>query len=82
MTTTPTLTDERTRQAKQERVARNAGAMLTRQDIADELNVNVRSVARYIASGKLPPPDVRLSKRMLRWRRESVDEAIRKLGVR
>ena len=82
MTTTPTLTDKRTRQAKQERVARNAGAMLTRQDIADELNVNIRSVARYIAAGTLPPPDVRLSKRMLRWRRESIDKAIEKMDRR
>lgn len=46
-------------------------ALLTAANVAALLNTSVRTVWRYVASGKLPPP-ARLGRRFARWRKDDV----------
>ena len=53
--------------------------MLTRDDIADILQCNPRTIDRLRSSGKLPKPDFR-SGRLLRWRHETIERWISRGG--
>lgn len=78
---TATNTDERSRTAREERLAKNAGALLSINDIAVEFQVQPRTINRWVTDGNFPRPDVHITRKFRRWRRETVDEARGKLAV-
>ncbi len=45
--------------------------LMTVQDVAGLFSVHERTVFVWIANGRLPPP-LRISQRILRWKREDV----------
>lgn len=51
----------------------DAGAMLSRIEVARLLGVNARTLRRLVLAGELPAP-VRIGKRTVRWRRGDVEE--------
>lgn len=53
--------------------------LLTAQDVAYRLNVSVRTVWRWRAEGKLPPP-IRYSQRLIRWRASDIETYVRLLS--
>jgi hypothetical protein len=55
----PTVADARERL--------DAGAGLTKLDLALLLSVSTKTVDRLIAAGKLPAPDMVFNARLLRW---------------
>jgi len=50
--------------------------MLTVDDLAELLRLAPRTVWRMIGTGQLPPPDLRIGKRVVRWRRDGIDNWI------
>jgi len=52
---------------KVRKLADRSGACLTIYDVAGVLRIGVSTARRLLAQGKLPPPDIRLSQRLLRW---------------
>jgi excisionase family DNA binding protein len=54
--------------------------MLTLDDIADLMAVSRRTVHRLIGNGQFPAADMRLSKRLQRWRPATVEKALSKIG--
>lgn len=53
---------------KAERIASNAGALLSQREVARLFNVSPRHLRRLIDAGKIPGPDLELSERVHRWR--------------
>ncbi len=60
------------------KLAERVGAVYGPGEVAALLGVSTRSLERYIAAGTFPPPDLRLSKRCLRWTARTVEGAIHK----
>lgn len=51
---------------------RSGTLLMDAEGLARELGISVKSVRRLDASGKLPRP-IRLSRRVIRWRRVTID---------
>jgi prophage regulatory protein len=51
--------------------------LLTVHCLMKLLKVSERTIWRYVAEGKLPPP-IRLTSRCTRWRKSDVDQALAK----
>jgi hypothetical protein len=51
--------------------------VLWRRDLPGRFNVDTETIRRWIASGKIPPPDVDLSRRTRGWRLST----LRKAGI-
>jgi predicted DNA-binding transcriptional regulator AlpA len=49
--------------------------LLTAKDVADCLSISVRSVRRWTALGKIPPP-IKLPSRVRRWRASEIQKLI------
>lgn len=49
--------------------------ILTRADIAARLNYSADTVRKWIKAGKLPPPDVALSRKTVGWKRSTLAAA-------
>jgi hypothetical protein len=47
--------------------ARAAPKVILRQDLQERLNVTSNTVRRWMLAGKLPPPDVDLSRKTKGW---------------
>jgi predicted DNA-binding transcriptional regulator AlpA len=55
-------------------------ALVDADRFARELSMARRTFDRYVAAGVLPQPDVRLSRKVVRWRKETVAAAIDQLA--
>ena len=53
----------------------NVGKLLSIAQIAARFNIGVRTLWRWVASGKFPPPAVRVG-RIVRWRASDLGEWI------
>lgn len=62
--------------AKTERLAASVGALLDIKAVATRLACSTKTVQRMISRGVFPPADIRFSKRMLRWRPETIERFI------
>lgn len=49
--------------------------VIWRTDLQTELNVTSNTVRRWMLSGKLPPPDVDISRKTKGWRLSTLHEA-------
>lgn len=49
--------------------------VIWRPDLQVQLNVTLRTIRRWIISGKLPPPDVDISRRTKGWRLSTLHAA-------
>lgn len=58
------------------RLAESVGAVYRLDDVADLLQIGKRTAERLLAEGKLPQPDIRLSRRCLRWRESTISKFI------
>lgn len=58
------------------RFAKSAGTTLTIADVAGRLRVSSRTIRRWVEAGQFPPPDLRVNRRVLRWRPATVDRFI------
>jgi len=54
----------------------NQATMISPDSLARMLGVSIRTVYRYIEAGILPPP-MRFSEKVMRWPRETIEEAFR-----
>jgi excisionase family DNA binding protein len=54
--------------------------LLTVQEVADRLNVSVRTVYRLLSRGELPQP-VRFNRKLVRWKRCDMDRYIDSLSA-
>lgn len=66
------------RERKMTRLAESVGAFVTKRQIADLLGVTTRTTTRWLAEGRMPPPDVRINARVIRWKVSSVREFLEK----
>lgn len=48
--------------------------LLTAADVASFLGIHRRTVFRLINSGELPPPDVKVGRKLRRWRSDTIQE--------
>lgn len=55
--------------------------MLTVGDIASRYAVTRRTVRNWLSRGEFPPPDLRLNKRVIRWRQSSIEKFERQRGA-
>lgn len=62
--------------ANADRLAVSAGAMLALSDICTILNIGRSTGEKLLANGTLPPPDLRIGKRLLRWRPSTIERFI------
>ena len=46
--------------------------LLSRKEIAARVNAHIKTVARWIKEGRLPPPDFEIEG-FRRWRRDTID---------
>ncbi len=46
-----------------------------RQELAKELKVTSESIRRYIKAGKLPKPDVEMSRQVMGWKLSTLQRA-------
>lgn len=49
--------------------------VIWRSDLQTKMGVTSNTVRRWILSGKLPPPDINISRRTKGWRLETLREA-------
>ena len=63
-------------QDKVRRFESSLGPLLSKRDIGELAGVSVRTVDRWIETGRLPAPDVRFSERSVRWREETIIRAL------
>lgn len=49
--------------------------ILTRADIAERLKCTTDAVRKWVKAGKLPPPDVALSRKTTGWKRSTLAAA-------
>jgi hypothetical protein len=54
----------------------DAGAALSKSDLALLIGLSSKSVDRLVATGKLPEPDLRFNLRTIRWSANSVRKFI------
>jgi predicted DNA-binding transcriptional regulator AlpA len=62
---------------RQEPVTRD---LLTKKEVARKVGLSVRTIERYVALNKFPPP-VRFSRSCVRWRRRDIDDYLERLPV-
>jgi predicted DNA-binding transcriptional regulator AlpA len=55
--------------------------MLTVKDVADALSISVRSVWRWTAVGKIPPP-IKLGHHAARWRASDIQQLLDATSVK
>lgn len=67
---------QRLRREMREALRRSPAALLSKIEVADLLNVSVRTVERLVAAGELPPG--RLVGRQRRWSREEILDSSKK----
>jgi hypothetical protein len=64
---------ERNLEAMREAVARidpvTTPEMLTAKEVAALLNINIRTVWRYVSMGVIPPPAISVGRKFRRWKR-------------
>ena len=63
------------------RLAGSTGALLTLADLAAHLRIGRATAFRLLAQGQLPPPDVRIGRRILRWRPATIARFIEQGGM-
>lgn len=47
--------------------------MMRQHQVADAFNVTTKTLRTMIHEGRFPPPDLRLSKRTILWRQDTLD---------
>jgi prophage regulatory protein len=55
--------------------------LLTKEEVAQFVRLSPRTIARYVARGRFPPP-IRFSQSCVRWRRKDIEEYLRGLADR
>jgi predicted DNA-binding transcriptional regulator AlpA len=61
-----------TEKAKSDKPNKNLPALLKPADVARILNIGVRTMWRWVSSGKIPSPDFREG-RIVRWRPQTIE---------
>jgi excisionase family DNA binding protein len=56
---------------------KDEGFFLGPQQLANQLNISVRTVWRWVSAGTLCKPDVRIG-RVIRWRRSTIERWLQK----
>lgn len=49
--------------------------LITSRVVADRLSISVRTLWRWVSEGRIPEP-IRVNRKMVRWKRIAIDEAI------
>ena len=61
------------KQAHPDRLAALGGELLKTEDLARLFATTPRTIRRWVSVGRLPGPDLRLTARTVRWRRETIE---------
>ena len=70
------MTNRASSRSRLDHLAANTGALWTIDDVASALAIGTRTAWRLVQQGRLPPPDLRINKRICRWRPSTIQDFI------